>query len=338
MKELSKVCVLGAGSWGTGLAIVAAGRAKNVCLWDIDRDVLSGIAERHENSRYLPGVPLDFKLGSSADIGEALAGAEAIIVALPTVVIERVLAPVKDAIALETPVISASKGLSEADLKFPSQIIRDSLGRQDRGAIFALSGPSFAKESARGMPTAVAFAGETIAAAQTWAELFHSPKFRTYPSDDLIGVETAGAFKNVIAIAAGAVDGLGFGDNARAAIITRGSAEIARAGVHFGANPLTFQGLAGMGDLILTCTSKQSRNCRLGFLMAQGKSLEESVKEIGETAEGMYTAKAAHKLSLEQGVELPISNEVYAALYEGKPPREVAETLMARPMRLDVEY
>ncbi len=338
VSELNKICVLGAGSWGTGLAVVAAGQARRVTLWDIDQEVLSSIADKHENTRYLPGIPLDPKLGAEADIREALKDAEAVIIALPTVVIAKVLTPVKDAVPADIPIISASKGLGEAQLRFPSQIIRDSLERKDRSNIFALSGPSFAKEAARGMPTAVAFAGETIDAAQKWAELFHSPAFRTYPSDDITGVEAAGAFKNVIAIAAGAVDGLGYGDNARAAIITRGSAEIVRAGLHFGAKPLTFQGLAGMGDLILTCTSKQSRNCRLGYLMAKGKSLEESLQELGETAEGMYTAKAAHKLSREQGVDLPISNEIYAALYEGKSPRDVAETLMARPMRLDVEH
>jgi glycerol-3-phosphate dehydrogenase (NAD(P)+) len=338
MAEFGKVCVLGAGSWGTGLAVVAAGRAASVALWDIDREVLDAISQKNENTRYVPGVKLDPKLAGEPDVLKALDGADAIVLALPVVVIEKVLSPLRDAIPPATPIVSASKGLSETQLRFPTEIIRDALGRKDRSAIFALSGPSFAKETARGLPTAVAFAGESLDAAARCAELFHAPTFRTYPSDDLVGVEAAGAFKNVIAIAAGAVDGLGYGDNARAAIITRGSAEITRVGMHFGAKPSTFQGLAGMGDLLLTCTSQQSRNCRLGYLIAKGKTLEESLAELGETAEGMYTAKAARKLSSERGLDLPISNEIYAALYEGKPAREVAESLMSRPMRQDVEH
>jgi len=334
---LGKFCVLGAGSWGTGLGVVLAHHARKVRLWDIDREVLDAISSRHENGRYLPGVPLDPKIEATADIGEALDGAEAVIVALPTVVLSLVLEPLAGRIPVSTPVISATKGLGEARLRFPSEIIRDSLGRGDRSAVFVLSGPSFAKETARKMPTSVAIAGEDLASAEKIAALFHNPFFRAYPSDDIPGVETAGAFKNVIAIAAGAVDGLGLGANARASVITRGLAEIVRVGRHFGAQPLTFQGLAGMGDLVLTCTSPLSRNCRLGRLMAEGKSLDAALKELGETAEGMFTVKAARKLSREKGLDLPISDEVYAGLYEGKSPKDVVGTLMSRPMRPDIE-
>lgn len=337
MSEISKVAVLGAGSWGTGLAMVVSHHAKRVILWDIDEDVLGSIREKHENSRYLPGIPLDPKIGASSDPEEALQDAGAVVVALPTVVIAKALGPLAGLIPADVPVISASKGLGQAKLRFPSQIIRDTLGREDRSRVFVLSGPSFAKETARRLPTAVAFAGEGEEGAREWAQLFHSPFFRAYPSGDIAGVEVAGAFKNVIAIAAGAVDGLGIGTNARSAVITRGLAEIMRAGRHFGAQPLTFQGLAGMGDLVLTCTGPLSRNRRLGYMIAQGKTRDEALKELGETAEGFYTAKAAKKLSDEQGVDLPISNEVYLGLYEGKPPKDVVKTLMSRPMRPDVE-
>jgi len=338
MAHVSKVCVLGAGAWGTGLAAVVARHADSVVLWDKDTEVLDAIATKHENSKYLAGIPLAENIGSSKDIAEAIKGSDAIVIALPTVALPLVLEPAKDLIGPDIPLISATKGLGEAKLQLPSDIIKESLGRQDRSKIFVLSGPSFAKEAVMGLPTAVSFAGENVDDAAKTAELFHAPQFRTYPNDDITGVEVAGAFKNVIAIAAGAVDGLGFGDNARAAIITRGSAEIMRVGTHFGAKPLTFQGLAGMGDLVLTCTSRQSRNCRLGYHMAQGMTRDEALAELGGTAEGMYTAKSAHKLSEEKGIDLPISNEVYAALYEGKPPKEVAETLMTRPMRVEVEH
>lgn len=335
MDKVAKAAVLGAGSWGTALATVLVHHADEVALWGRDPEAARAVNERRENPRYLPGVRLDPRVRATTDGAEALDGAEAVVCALPTKALAAALAPLAARIPPRLPVISAAKGICTETLRFPSRILQESLGRPDDEHIFALSGPSFALETARGLPTAVTFAGKTVEAARGCGRLFFAPAFRTYPSGDMIGVEVAGALKNVIALAAGAADGLGLGANARSALMTRGLAEITRFGRHFGADPLTFLGLSGVGDLVLTCTGALSRNRRLGGLLAQGRGLEDAQREIGQTAEGVFTARAVHALAAKEGLDMPISRQVHAVLFEGKPPQQAILDLITRPMRTE---
>lgn len=332
MKKVRKGAVLGSGSWGTALATVIAHHADRVALWGRDEAVCAAINARHENPHYLPGIPLDANIAATTDAAEALKDAEVVVVGLPTKALEPVLGRLKDLIPAEVPVVSTSKGIDPDTHRFPSELIRNALGRPDLTRIFVLSGPSFAKETAMKLPTAVAFAGENMEDAEEWAHLFFTPFMRAYPSTDRAGIEVAGALKNVIAVAAGAVDGLGLGANARSAMITRGLSEIQRFGAHYGADPMTFLGLAGMGDLVLTCTGALSRNHRVGELLASGKSLEEALGSLGQVAEGVRTTKSAKELADELELDMPITRQVYAVLFDGKSPKDAVRDLMTRPM------
>ena len=328
--------VLGAGSWGTALGSVLASKGFPVTLWDKDVPVLEAIAHRHENTRYLPGVPLPRSLGATPDIARALEGAELVVIAVPSHAMRQVAIEAKRLLHSGTPICSAAKGIEVDTLMTMCEVLEDVLPVPMHPYLTFLSGPSFAKEVARAMPTAVTIAGRWERISKIVADAFHAKTFRPYTSTDVFGVEIGGCVKNVVAIGAGLSDGMGFGANARAALITRGLAEISRLAVRKGANPLTLSGLSGLGDLVLTCSSEQSRNHTVGFGLGQGKKLEDIQREIGQVAEGVLNAKSVHAISRKLGVEMPISDMVYRVLYEGQAPRAAVTELMTREIKAEM--
>jgi len=324
---MSRIGVLGAGSWGTTLADILVRRGHEVRLWAYEIEVVDAINARHVNDVFLRGRALDRRLVAVADPFEAVEGAPIVLSAAPSHVARSVTAPLEPAIGGDTIIVSATKGIESPGLCLPHEVLSETLpGR----AVVALSGPSFAAEVHEGQPTAVVAAALDPAVAASVQEAFTTPRFRVYSNDDLIGVELCGALKNVIAIAAGMLEGLGLGNNPRAALITRGLAEITRLGLAMGARPMTFAGLAGMGDLILTATGAQSRNRSLGVALAQGQQLADYTAAHRTVAEGVNTARSAVGLAERHGVELPITAQVAAILFEGKEPRQAVAELMER--------
>lgn len=332
VKKVRKTAVLGLGSWGTALATIVAHHSDYVSLWGRDENAVRSVNGTRRNGRYLPEIELDPKITATLDLLEAVRDADAIVVALPTQSLSAALEPLAKKLPPGIPVVSTSKGICTKTHRFPSAILQQALGRPSADDIFVLSGPSFAEETALGRPTAVAFVNPSIERATEWAHLFFTPTTRAYPGADVMGVEVAGAVKNVIALAAGASDGLALGVNSRSALITRGLAEITRFGVALGADPMTFLGLAGMGDLVLTCTGGLSRNRRLGMMLAEGIGIDEALERLGQVAEGVPTAKSVKAIAAELKVSMPITDEVHAALFEGKSPKEALTTLMTRPL------
>jgi len=337
MKKIKKATVLGLGSWGTALASVVIHHADSVTLWGRDEEAVRSVNNTKRNARYLPEVPLDPRIKATNDITEATADADAIVVALPTQALSAALAPLKNKLSASIPIVSTSKGICTKSHRFPTAIIQEALGRPSADDLYVLSGPSFAEETANGAPTAVAFVNTSLERATEWGHLFFTPTTRAYPGVDVIGVEVAGAVKNVIALAAGASDGLALGTNARSALVTRGLAEITRFGVALGADPMTFLGLAGMGDLVLTCTGGLSRNRRLGIMLAEGISMEQALERLGQVAEGVPTTRSVKSIADELGVEMPITDQVHAVLFEGKNPQDALTTLMTRPLHPEHE-
>ena len=327
---MTQVAVLGAGSWGTTLANLLAAKGEQVRLWAYETEVVDAINRRHENPLFLPGIPLAPALRAYADAREAVAKAPVIVSAAPSHAVRRVVGSIKDSVPPGTLVVSATKGIETDTLAFMSGVIGECLP-DTRFA--ALSGPSFALEVCQGQPTLVVAAARNEAIARDAQRIFATPQFRVYSHDDVLGVELAGALKNVIAIAAGIADGLGMGHNPRAALLTRGLAEITRLGITLGASPLTFAGLAGMGDLILTATGDLSRNRSLGVALAQGQTLEEYRSAHRSVAEGANTSKAGAALGAKMGVELPIIEKVGEVLFKGKPAREGIAELMTRELK-----
>ncbi len=330
-----RVTVLGGGSWGTALADLLARQGNETTLWMRDEAVARDVDEKHENTRYLPGHRLPETLRASTDLSAALAGAEAVVVVVPTPAIREVMGRCRQALPEGVPIVAASKGIEQESLMTVADILADVLPERLQPYLAFLSGPSFAKEVCAQQPTAVTIAAWWPKIARAAQRLFSAPYFRAYTSHDVVGVEIAGALKNVVAIGAGIADGLGFGHNARAALITRGLAEIQRLGVAMGANPLTFMGLAGMGDLLLTCTGALSRNRTVGFELGRGKKLPEILEALGMVAEGVKTAKSARELARREGVEMPITEEVYRVLYEDKDPRQAVVDLMTRDLKAE---
>ncbi len=327
---MKPVAVLGAGSWGTALAGHLAAKGVPVRLWAYEAEVVDAVNARHENPVYLAGFPLPEGLRAFSDAAEAVQGAPVVLSVSPSHVARRVLGPLAGAVAADALVVSATKGIEQDTLALMHQVVAECLpGRP----VAVLSGPSFAKEVAQGQPTAVvAASADPDAAARTQA-LFAAPRFRVYSHDDVTGVELGGALKNVIAIAAGILEGLGLGHNPRAALITRGLAEMTRLGVAMGADPLTFAGLAGMGDLILTCTGGLSRNRSLGEFIGRGGSAADWVREQRMVAEGANTAEAAVRLAARHHVELPICTQVAAILRGEQRPAEAVAELMERDLK-----
>jgi glycerol-3-phosphate dehydrogenase (NAD(P)+) len=323
---MSRIAVLGAGAWGTALALNLCVRHR-VTLWVWDPGQLEEMQAARENVRFLPGFPLPTNLTLEGDAAAALALADLALVAVPTSALRETLRRVA-ASDRPLPVIWASKGFEAETAKLPHQVAEEELSSKvPRGV---LSGPSFALEVARGLPTAVVLAATDRAFASASARELHSPRLRIYSSADVLGAEVGGAVKNVIAIAAGVADGLGFGYNARAALVTRGLAEVTRLGLKLGGRLETFMGLAGAGDLVLTSTGDLSRNRKVGLMLAENRALPEILTEIGHVAEGVYTARAVQALAREHGVEMPITDAVCRLLFEGCASVAVVEELLNR--------
>jgi len=319
-----RITVLGAGAWGTAIAASLSARHELV-LWGRDAGQCRDIAAARRNQRYLPEIPLPPQLAIVSGFDAAVSAAELLLLATPTAALGEMLARLAP---LRKPVVWLCKGFEPQSAELPHQIAARLLA--SGSAYGALSGPSFALEVARGLPTALTLASADADFSQAMARALHGPRLRVYFSSDIAGVEIGGAVKNVMAIATGIADGLGLGANARAALITRGLAEITRLGVRLGGRPETFTGLTGAGDLILTCTGELSRNRRVGLGLAQGKRLDEILRELGHVAEGVLTAAAVEKRALQLGIEMPITRSVCAVLFGGVSPRDAVEQLLAR--------
>jgi glycerol-3-phosphate dehydrogenase (NAD(P)+) len=326
-QQQERVAVVGAGSWGTALAILMTRNGHQVRLWGHDPAHLERLQRDRENREFLPGAPLPPRLQPVVDLNVALADATIVLVAIPSQffadVLERMMPLLPDALGIAW----ATKGFEPGTGRLLHEVATDILGVRD---LAVLSGPSFAAEVARGLPTAVTVAASDARFATRLAALVHGDRFRAYTQDDLIGVQVGGAAKNVLAIATGIADGLGFGANTRAALITRGLAELIRLGIALGARRETFMGLAGLGDLVLTCTDDQSRNRRLGLALARGDSVEQALQDIGQQVEGVVTARAVNEIAARRGVEMPISEQVFSVLYEGRTPEAATRQLLER--------
>lgn len=332
------VAVVGAGSWGTTIASILAGKGIETRLWARRPELAEAIEEDRENREYLPSIRLPATLYVTSDIGRASAGASLLVVAVPSHAFREVLSVFAEnlgdggsgggAVSL----VSLTKGLERGSLKRMTEVAAEVLPGISPERIGVLTGPNLAAEIAQGQPAATLIAMPDIAAAEEAQEIFMAPSFRVYSGDDVIGAELGGITKNVIAIAAGVADGLGFGDNTRATLITRGLAEAARLGVAMGADPLTFAGLAGMGDLIATCASPRSRNRSIGVRLARGESIEKITGEMKMIAEGVKSTAVVRDLAVKHGVDMPITHEVAAMLYDQKPPRSALASLLSRPI------
>ncbi len=327
------VVVLGAGSWGTALAKLFADRGIPTWLWARRSEQAEAIESERENAAYLPGVPLPETLRATSDLEKAVRRATVLLSVVPTHGLRDVWRRAAEYLPNGVPVVSATKGIENESLLLVTQILEQLLPPRHHDLLMALGGPSFAKEVARGVPTAVTLAGRDQEALRRVQHLMTTERFRAYVTEDLVGVELGGALKNVVAIAAGCADGLGLGHNARAALITRGLAEVSRLATKMGAHPLTLAGLAGMGDLVLTCTGSLSRNRSVGIELGRGRSLQEILAGMTMVAEGVRTARSARELAHREGVEMPITEEVYRVLYEGRAPLDALEELMRRPLR-----
>lgn len=329
---MSIVAVLGAGAWGTALAVHLVEQRARARLWSWQAAHAERLRTERENVAFFPGVPLPEAVVVTHDLHAAVQGADVVIVVVPTPAVRITLQQLKPSLSTRPLVVFASKGIETGTLMLLTEVAEDVLGSDMADRTVALSGPSFAQEVARGLPTNLVAAARDLTAALEVQRLLSGERLRIYTSDDPFGVQVGGALKNVIAIATGASDGLGFGHNTRAALITRGLAEMARLAVAKGGSTLTLAGLAGLGDLVLTATAELSRNRTLGFEMARGRSLDEVVTSLGHVAEGVTTAKSAHDLATQLGVELPICSQVYRVLYEGKPVDEAVRELLLRPV------
>lgn len=325
-----RIGVVGAGSWGTALANLLAKKGHAVTVWSFESDVADAINREHRNSGYLTEVPLDPRLRATSSLEEAVADAACVLSVSPAQHVRRVMADAAKSMRADAVVVGASKGIETETLKTMAQVHAEVLPAEAAARACFLSGPSFALEVAQEQPTAVTIASHDDDAAARAQQIFQTPYFRCYTSTDVVGVELGGALKNVIAVAAGMAVGLGLGHNAAAALITRGLAEITRLGVKLGANPLTLAGLAGMGDLILTCTGGLSRNRHVGVELGRGRALDEVLAEMTMIAEGVPTTRAAHALALRADIEMPIVAEVHAVLFEGRTAAEAVENLMLR--------
>jgi glycerol-3-phosphate dehydrogenase (NAD(P)+) len=325
-----RVAVIGSGTFGTACASALAGNCDEVWLWGRDAELTQAISARHENATYLPGVPLPLNLHATSDLEESLAGAELVVAATPSHAAREVMTRAAPHVPTHVPVVTVTKGIENDTLKTMTDVLEDCLPESAHPYLAVLSGPSFAKEMVQRMPTVVTVAAHWERIALQVQRVFQTETFRVYTSKDLVGVQYGGALKNVIAIAAGISDGLGFGHNARAALITRGLAEITRAAVRAGANPLTLSGLAGLGDLVLTCTGELSRNRQVGLALGRGRTLQEILAETRQVAEGVRTARSARDLAQKIGVEMPICQQVYAITHENKNPRAAVVELMTR--------
>lgn len=334
MTDTPDIAVLGAGSWGTALAIQLARGGRATLLWGRAEDEPEKLARDRRNQHYLPDAEFPAALQIEADLSRALQCRDLLLV-VPSHAFRAVLMLVRQGFRPEHRIAWATKGLEQGTGMLPHQVARDVLG--DTPPLAVLSGPTFAREVGAGLPTAMTVAATDPGFSAAMAERISSPTFRTYTSQDLIGVEVGGTVKNVLAIAAGLSDGLGYGANTRIALISRGLAEMCRFGVALGAQVETFMGLSGMGDLVLTCTDNQSRNRRMGLGLAAGRSVDEVATGIGQVVEGVYAAKAVYDVALKLGVEMPICDKVYQILYEDLPVSDAVTQLLARGLREEAD-
>ncbi len=324
---MAEVGIIGAGSWGTALSFLLTNNGHQVTVWSIDPEEIRMLKEEREQKQKLPGVILPEDIQYTTDMEKAVSDKDFLVLAVPSTFTRstaRTMSPfVKDGQVI----VDVAKGIEEDTLMTLSQQIKEEIPQAD---VAVLSGPSHAEEVGRGMPTAVVIGARTRETAEYLQDMFKSPVFRVYTSPDMLGMELGGSLKNVIALAAGIADGLGYGDNAKAALITRGIAEISRLGIAMGGQAETFSGLAGIGDLIVTCDSVHSRNRKAGYLIGQGKTLQEALDEVQMVVEGVYSAKAAKELGEKYGISMPIVDQVNAVLFDGKDPREAVNELMLR--------
>ena len=328
-----KIAVLGAGSWGSVLAIVLVENGHEVSLWSNSQAQVDELNQKHTNVKYLPDLKYPEALKATTDLTAAVKDAQTVLFVVPTKVIRLVakqLIEVLEKLGSKPLIVHASKGLELGSHKRISEVILEEIPAKYRSGLVVLSGPSHAEEVARRDITLITAASEDLANAKKVQKLFMNDYLRIYTNTDVIGVETGAAFKNVIAIGAGALHGLGYGDDAKAALMTRGLAEISRLGVSFGADPLTFIGLSGVGDLIVTCTSVHSRNWRAGDQLGQGKSLEDVIANMGMVIEGINTCKAAYELAQQKGIDMPITQAIYNVLYKQADIKEEIANLMQR--------
>jgi len=328
-----RVCVIGGGSFGTAMAQLLAGKGYETRVWMREPELVKDVNEKHENTRYMAGFTLAPTLSATTVLAEALAEAELVVHATPSQTARAVMKDAAPNIPLHVPIISVAKGIENGTLMTMTEVLEEALPEPYHPYIGVLSGPSFAKEIVQKLPTAVTIAANWDKVAQAAQKAFGTEYFRAYTLRDVVGVQLGGALKNVIAIAAGTADGLGLGHNTRAALITRGLAEITRVAVKKGANPLTLSGLAGMGDLVLTCTGELSRNRTVGMALGKGRKLKDIVAEMNQVAEGVKTAVSAHDLATRTGVELPICEQVYKIAHEDKPAKQAVFELMTRDLK-----
>jgi glycerol-3-phosphate dehydrogenase (NAD(P)+) len=335
MPAINHIAVIGAGAWGTALAKHLAQKGVSVQLWAYEREVVDAINATHENSQFLPGVKLPPALRVTDSLAQATEGCESILFAVPSHVAREVLQQLAPVLPDGTAIISATKGIEEDTLKLITQIMEDVLPHSCHQALMVLSGPTFATEVSQGQPAALCLAGKNTAVVTRFQSVLMSPTLRVYADHDVVGVQLGGALKNVMALAAGIVDGLGLGHNTRAALITRGLAEMVRLGSAMSADPRTFYGLSGVGDLVLTCTGVLSRNHMVGVRLGQGERLEAILSGMHAVAEGVRTAKAAQGLALRHRVDMPIVREINSVLFEGKSCRRAVTDLMEREAKAE---
>lgn len=331
----TRVCVVGAGSWGTTVAMLVAENA-DVTLWARDAELAARLDAERENARYLPGIRVPDRVRATHDLPSACVGADAVVIGVPSHGFRDVLRAAADSIGPDTPVVSLSKGVEQGtDLRM-TQVVADVLTSHRPDRIGVLTGPNLAREVAEGQPTASVVAIADDEAARTLQQLFMTRTFRVYTNPDVVGCEIAGALKNVVAIGAGIAAGLGYGDNTKAALITRGLAELARLGAALGGDPLTFSGLAGMGDLVATCTSDKSRNRHVGVELGRGRTLDDVLAEMNMVAEGVKSTRSVLELAARHGVEMPIAGFVGAVLYDGARPADLVPSLMLREAKAEL--
>ena len=329
-----KITLCGGGSWGTAIARLLSNKGHELNFYIRNKEVIEDIRKNKENKKYLPGAKFEKEINLTNNLDSVLQDIDVFIIAVPTSSIREVLTSIKGKISKDVIIVNLSKGIEVESLdrisEISSEILKDN-------PFVALSGPSHAEEVGKDIPTTLVASSENLKVAQTIQHEFSTPIFRIYTNPDLVGVEMGGALKNIIALAAGMNDGLAYGDNSKAALMTRGIYEMSKLGISLGANPHTFNGLSGIGDLIVTCTSMHSRNRRAGILIGEGKSMEEACNEVGQVVEGVKTVKSAYKLAKLKNIEMPITNALYKVLYEGYDPNKAVYELMTRENKDEIE-
>lgn len=335
---IQQVAVIGAGSWGTALASVLARNGHQVVLWVRDPKLAEEINTFHQNRKYLPDVELSQRITATSDMRQAVRGKRVVLLAVPSHAMRQVCRELASELHPEILLIHAAKGFELETLKRMSEVIGEEVPAAIADRLAVLTGPSHAEEVVRDQPTTVVVAARNEQSMLQAQDLLMTPNFRVYTNPDMVGAEIAGALKNIIALGAGLSDGLGYGDNAKAALLTRGLAEISRLGVKLGARPLTFAGLAGVGDLIVTCTSRHSRNWRAGYMLGQGMKLDDVLNQMGMVVEGVRTTHAAYLLAKREQVEMPITSVLYGILFEGKTPEQGVKELMTRGKTFEQDY